>query len=497
MAWPKKIGLRWLVCLLLAAVPLGIGVLRAADTTVPATRPTTGEALSDLQQKAEDLLAAQDYKSAITAFGAAVAKYPKSVRGLHGLGLAYLLDKQYVNAAKYLRSAFVMAGTNVSPNLLANTVLAECQTHQPERGISRAMAYLKKHLDAPNEPAVNSLGFAVGSLPDIERTSPAAGAARDFYLEVEQKLTPPRQGWKRMAGGWTAAADEAAARKQGFTQAVSDLLAAQRDIVQIQSEPNRRGKAAQEAAALSRLADANNRYTQYSPFPQALDPLPLDTIDTPTGTPTVIQAVPQTEPVDIATTVAPPPNFVKPAEDEQERRGTAVAVSPNLVVTAAEAVKGAKKITLIGSDGKPLTAEVVRRDDATKLALLRVTGRPMKYLAVDGDFAGGKVRCLTYDNVGLFSNDADSCNGMCKSVAGDTWNIALDDLPKSPGAPVIDDNRLIGIEMMIDTTKADSVPTISGKRVLKMLGSDLPADAAANANASNAAQAVLRVIVSY
>jgi len=106
-------------------------------------------------------------------------------------------------------------------------------------------------------------------------------------------------------------------------------------------------------------------------------------------------------PVDIAETVAlptpptPAATEVTPKAEEaqpQERHATAVAVAPNLVVTAAAAVKDAKKITLVGIDGKTQTAELIRRDDSGKLALLRVVGRPVKFLAVNSDFAGGKVR---------------------------------------------------------------------------------------------------------
>lgn len=495
-----KIGPWLLVCLLLAVVPLSADVLRPADTASQPTRPMPTDAVAALQQKGEDLLTAGDYPGAISAFQAELAQKPPSMRCLHGLGLAYWFDKQYTYAAKYLRSAYIAAGSDVPVNLLANTVLAECQAHQPERGILRAVVYLKKHADAPDERAVDVLGYALATLPDNEWLSPAASSARDLYLELEQKLTPPRQGWKRMAGGWTAAADEAAARHHAFTQAITDVQNAQHELQEVQNDTNRRGKATREVVAQNRLAEANTRYTQNSPYPATFDPLPLDPAD---AAPTTHPVVAPSAPVDIAETVAlptpptPAATEVTPKAEEaqpQERHATAVAVAPNLVVTAAAAVKDAKKITLVGIDGKTQTAELIRRDDSGKLALLRVVGRPVKFLAVNSDFAGGKVRCFTYDNAGLFDNDADVYNGTCDSVAGAIWNITLDNLPASPGSPVIGNGKLIGIEMATTTSKPASIPTITAKQVLKLLGSDLPADVP---NATNPAQAVLRVNVVY
>src|SRR5207247_1890499 len=89
----------------------------------------------------------------------------------------------------------------------------------------------------------------------------------------------------------------------------------------------------------------------------------------------------------------------------------AFPIAPDLLVSAAAPLEGATRIGLVSADGGTLKAELVRADDATGLALLRLTDRKMSYLTLAADFKGGAVQCAAFPTVNIFNPAAELLNG--------------------------------------------------------------------------------------
>lgn len=151
----------------------------------------------------------------------------------------------------------------------------------------------------------------------------------------------------------------------------------------------------------------------------------------------------------------------------------AFPISDNLILTAAAPMADATEIELQAADGTPVKATLVRLDETSGLALLRVSDRKLIPMMLAPAFTGGAVQCAAYPSVNIFNPVAESIPGTAKAPAGD-WRISLSRHPRLGGAPLLSGNKVVGIELASRDIDAAQIPAVTLDAIKKFLGSDLP-----------------------
>jgi hypothetical protein len=153
----------------------------------------------------------------------------------------------------------------------------------------------------------------------------------------------------------------------------------------------------------------------------------------------------------------------------------AFPISDTLVLTAAAPVRGASDIQLQTADGSAVEATLVRADDATGLALLRVEKRKLIPLPIAPAFAGGAVQCAAFPTVNIFNPAAEPITGTIKSAPnGSEWKVALNRHPRLGGSPLLSANKVVGVELASRESEAAQIPAATLDQIKTFLGSDLP-----------------------
>lgn len=162
------------------------------------------------------------------------------------------------------------------------------------------------------------------------------------------------------------------------------------------------------------------------------------------------------------------------------RSAVAVPVGPDLLITAAAPVEGAAEFLLETPSGDNFKAELVRKDAATGLALLRVAGKQFRYLNLATGFAGGDVTCWGYPEVSIFAPIADSIPG--KSAAPRSgWTLSLRRHPRLAGTAILDtSNMLVGLTLGDRDSVMTQIPAVSLDQVRTFLASDAPKTVCSN-----------------
>jgi tetratricopeptide (TPR) repeat protein len=151
----------------------------------------------------------------------------------------------------------------------------------------------------------------------------------------------------------------------------------------------------------------------------------------------------------------------------------AFPVAPDLLITAATPLVGATKIELTTPDGNPMHAELVRSDEASGLALLRLTGQTMAYLALATDFRGGAIQCAAFPSVDLFNPTVEMISGSAPTPA-DGWKVRLGKQPRLPGAPLLALGKVVGVQLADRDSPSSALPAATLSQLRAFLGSDLP-----------------------
>jgi hypothetical protein len=162
------------------------------------------------------------------------------------------------------------------------------------------------------------------------------------------------------------------------------------------------------------------------------------------------------------------------------RTATGFAIGPDLLLTAASAVKDARRVVVEFPNAVPVEAKV-ERSGAEGLALLRLTGQRMAYVNPAAQFPGGPVQCPAYPEVSVFGVAVEVIKGRALASHDDGWKVALGKHPRLPGAPILDSTGdLVGIEMADRDDLLDKLPALSLKSVRDFLAADLPTQPCAN-----------------
>jgi S1-C subfamily serine protease len=156
----------------------------------------------------------------------------------------------------------------------------------------------------------------------------------------------------------------------------------------------------------------------------------------------------------------------------------AFPVSDSLVLTASGPLAGATEIQIQSADGTPVRAALVRADEQSGLALIRVEGRKLVPMALGSSFGGGAVQCASFPTVNIFNPAAETIAGTAKAPAASDWKVTLQRHPRLGGAPLLAGNKVIGVELAGRESDAAQIPAATLEQVKAFLGADLPAPAA-------------------
>jgi hypothetical protein len=172
----------------------------------------------------------------------------------------------------------------------------------------------------------------------------------------------------------------------------------------------------------------------------------------------------------------PTSNASNPPTDEanlKPRYAAAFSVAPDLLITAADAVRNVAEIRVETRDGGQMNADVLRLDDESGLALLRVPGKKMLYLSPAASFSGGNFICIAFPEINMFNPRAELINGTAPK--GDKgWKIRLERHPRLPGGPLLSGGKVVGVELASRETDPGECPAATLEQVRKLLGADAP-----------------------
>jgi len=180
-----------------------------------------------------------------------------------------------------------------------------------------------------------------------------------------------------------------------------------------------------------------------------------------------------TQPAD-PTPADPPANPDPPVKKDTRVTTYAVAfpVAKDLVITALSAVDSAKDISLQTRDGNTFSGSVVRTDETTGLALVRVKDARLLFFDL-GQFQAGDVTCAAIPEIDAFTPAGELLNGTA-AAPGASWTIKLAKNPLQPGAPILQSGKVVGVAMATRDSKIDAVPAVPLAAVEALLGKDAP-----------------------
>jgi len=213
-------------------------------------------------------------------------------------------------------------------------------------------------------------------------------------------------------------------------------------------------------------ADPSNTDFPPKPKPRPRPVTPKPTANTDSSKPT---EKPVEKPIEI--TLAPP----KPTTSRKVRitqYAAAFPVAPNLVVTSSAILEDGVTLQLQASDGQPMSATLIRKDDTLGLALLKVEGRTLHPLALADSFNGGPVTCASYPAVDLFSPAAQAITGSA-TAPKEGWTVSLNMHPRLAGAPVLAGGKVVGVCVAPRDAERNKLPAVTLEQLKTFLGSDV------------------------
>jgi Tfp pilus assembly protein PilF len=515
---------------LLAASPAALAQSRAVTAKPPvaaganasSTAANRAKNVDALLQQGIDALSAGQYQAAREAFQDVVALDPRNGKAFHGLALCMMAQKDVAKASTIFDKGFA-ATPAPDRAMVLNAAACGMATHAHMRAAKVVKDYLSAHPKEADEAMVNALGSALQAATPQERKNGFFAQCTAFYQIANQRLEAARPGYKRFGAQWLPAKDAetklaAIGAKQKQLDSLGDaVMMAQERLDQANKEldrqkfllthgepPNnyylRRAQSDVEQSK-DRLDQAKQKYDdlrgtiELPAFPKTVELVAMDSTTTPPvdSTPPVVASIdPEVKPIlrtrptpprTMETT--PPPTGAAPPEEtvalEPPRRtrgkvritqyAAAFPVAPDLVLTSASVIDDGATLQLQSADGQGLSAELVRKDAATGLALLRVTGRKLHPLAIADTFNGGAVTCASFPTVDLFSPAAQTISGSA-TAPKDGWTVALNLHPRLAGAPLIAGGKVVGVCTAPRDAERNKLPAVTLKQLKEFLGTD-------------------------
>jgi len=505
-----------------------------ASVPKPRSTGTTTRNVDALIKSGSDAILAADYAAARDAFFDAVSIETRNVRALHGLGLSFLYLNQYQRAAHYMQRAIDASGGKPERPVILNMAMTQIAMNQPMRAVKITHDYLELHKTEADEAMLNAMGSGLFVCDYFSRRNPIWGKSADFYVEYQKVVEKTKPGFKRWGVEWLPARDaDAKLKEMKAKNAAADKVGDRLDdqegkVLDSKRAADRaevglaKGFASKEAVIQAKikvereLAEYNKIAKEYDSaadavvrplFPRVLTPVAIDDISPTTGAanfrgsmadatykdalnkaatapnpakrPTAEPTeAPKTDPSKTTVVEAPPTPIValRPEAGRKVRvtqYAAAFAVSENLIVTAAAPLVDAVQFDLQSTDGNAIKAEVVRKDEKSGLALLRVSSADKKlaYLSLGDNFAGGDLVCAAFPTVDLFNPNVELLGGTGEAPK-EGWKIKLTRHPRLPGSPLMSGGKVIGVVLAGREIPFDQLPAVGPEAIKQLVGGD-------------------------
>jgi Tfp pilus assembly protein PilF len=466
---------------------------------------------------------------------------PDNVRAWHALALTYVGTRELSKAADAIEKA--MEKTRGSPDraLVLNFAMIMISNRNPMRAARFLLDHLQDRQKEPvDETLLNALAVALTNADDNAKKAPLYAQAGRAYEQFNAKLESNRKGEKRWGLAWLpeseakqkiatwqkqeAALDKVRSKLAG---AAAEVTAARRNLNKIKSQSMLGGvNRAMVDRAEDRLATAQRAYAtareEYRgkdaavarpQFPQAMATVALHDVEPPAPGRT---SEPFERPTELATATAAharlrlrarpapapaprvQPNEIEKADSDAPaapelfvkrdisrrtvvRKAGAFPVAPDLYLTAASAVQGAKEITLSDTGGRSFTGEVLRVDAEAGVALVRSPGRKSPaYLRLADDFKGGAVQCVSL-SPGLFDSRVEQIPGTLR-LAGGEPDLSLQREPRRCGTPLVVNGQIVAVQLADRGLGTDGIPVATLDALKALCAANLPPPAATYAD---------------
>lgn len=504
----------------------------ARPTSAPVARSKAS--LEPILQQGADALAAGQAQAARAAFLDAIAIDPRNAKAHHGLGLCYLQQKENGRARDLLDKTLTLT-TTPDRAMVLNAAAANLAVKNQMRAAKLTKDYLAARPKELDEPMLNALGTALSKATATERKNRFFQEFAAFYVIANQRMELTRPGFKRFGMEWYPATEAnaksaAMALQQKDLDRLSDeiataeerLVAADKELAR-QKDLALRGEGLQnyylQAAQANfdmckaNLQSAQDRYEKLAgslerpKFPPEILTVAMDetsapplskpviavadatpvtpnpTINPTPRTPRPPRTTPNTAPTTPNTTPNPPtvdnPPAVAVVTPKPPRKvrvtqyAAAFPVAPDMVVTSAAVIADGATLQLQSSDGQSLSARLVRKDEATGLALLKLEGRRLAPLALADTFNGGAIACAAFPTVDLFSPAAQSITGTAAAPKDNAWTVSLGTHPRLAGSPILSGGKVVGVVVAPRDAEKAKLPAVPLDALKTFLGSDI------------------------
>ena len=169
----------------------------------------------------------------------------------------------------------------------------------------------------------------------------------------------------------------------------------------------------------------------------------------------------------------------------------AFPIAPNLAVTSAAAIGDNATLQLQFSDGQSATASLVRKDEATGLALIKIEGKKLVPLILADSFAGGPIACVTFPTADLFTPTGQKIPGNAPAPReGADWTITLNLHPRVAGSPILAGNKVVGVCVASRDAERNKLPAVSLSALKQFVADDAKPGSASGDPLSNLLQLV-------
>ena len=476
---------------------------RPAPVADPAKKKEAAERWS---KEGKEALAAAAYEAARDRFQDVLEIDPRNAQAMHGVGLALVGLGETKKATGMMQGALDAeirtAGIGkVSKPLLVNYAMVMISAREPMRAVKPLTDYQRLNVK-PDEAVLNALAVALNTADGAARKQPAYAAAVRFYDDFNGKLEATRPGQKRWGVTWKSEEDfkqfsamwQADVEEMGKLYGEVEVKARELEEMQTRHDkaqhlidvsgvvPSTMGYIRTELARRKREFDAavaayqsRSERVRKPTLPVTMSAVPLDgdaaaAVASMSVTEAVAVAptpraprrrparnpntnVPTPEPAPAPVVVVAPnqsetPAMVVPKQQGKRtvvRPAAAFAVGPDLLLTSARAVEGAKEIQVTDLNGESKKGQVVKSDANVGLALIKVEGGRMAYGQLADSFKGGTVQVVSLAP-SIFQPTTEIVPGSIK-VTGEDWALSLQRAPKRVGAPVVAMNKVVGVEL--------------------------------------------------
>lgn len=487
-----------------------------------------------LIREGKNALAAGDFVTARDQFASVLDVDDRNVPALHGIALGHFgLGEKTRGASAIEKAIEILEKQGKKPDraLLLNASMAQIADRKPMRAAKYLMDYMKEHPDPIDEAVLNALGAAREAADRQAQRMTFYAQVDKFYREQNARLEKTRRdGWRRWGVRWVNPAEYSRLDRQHnllldqgnrVASAARELALARTRLKDLQTRAMiGTASRAQITTARNNLTARetayNNAVTAYlqrratttlPEYPEKLAAVPMDELAPSQQVVTVVTAD-QTAALRQArrtarqdTTVAPKPPVQKQDEEALDqvkprevvvpkqpgkrtltRMAATFPIAPGLLVTSADAVNGAREITLSDLAGNTYPATVVRADTEIGLALLKADGAAGKLTParLANSFKSGPVQCVSFAPVSIFDLKSELITGSLR-ITRETASLSLPREPRRTGAPLIAGGEIVGVALNDRGANPADLPVATLEQLRKFLANDadLPAGAAA------------------